>query len=299
MNINNLRNLFLSPVEDGLTTRPSGEYVVEKYHYIRNYMQMFTTAMRNKKWRGLRFIDLFSGPGKCKIDKTGEILLGSPLIAITLNHPFDEYMFVDLDGDNIRALEQRCSSAQLTSSLQFYIGDGNKKIDQIESRIEQLDKMYIPGTWPFLNLAFLDPEGYEELSWETVSKLASLRKMDLIIHYPQSGLNRNLMQEFLKVNDTAIDRFFGDRLWRNVFEKEINRGKAPGRTHRALIDYYKEKLKKLGYVDIHMTPEPAITRGHTNVILYRLIFASKHSLGSHFWKEVNKKDVYGQKSLFD
>jgi hypothetical protein len=34
-----------------------------------------------------------------------------------------------------------------------------------------------------------------------------------------------------------------------------------------------------------------------NVELYRLIFASKHSLGAHFWRKIQKVDHKGQREL--
>jgi len=43
--------------------------------------------------------------------------------------------------------------------------------------------------------------------------------------------------------------------------------------------------------------EPLIRNTERNAPLYRLIFASKHSLGNKIWNEVTKKNYYGQQNL--
>jgi three-Cys-motif partner protein len=67
---------------DGLPIRDSGIWAKEKLHYLEDYLNIFFFGMR-KKWPGkLYYIDLFSGPGLCRIRETGEELDGSPLIAL-------------------------------------------------------------------------------------------------------------------------------------------------------------------------------------------------------------------------
>jgi three-Cys-motif partner protein len=123
---------------------------------------------------------------------------------------------------------------------------------------------------------------------------------DLIIHYSQSGLTRNLDRYFDIGENTVIDRFFGDRDWRNVYKDALLRRETIG-IHRMLIDYYKAKLGKLGYVVINdqqqTVREPLIRNSETNAPLYRLVFASKHPLGNKIWNEVTKKNFYGQQNL--
>ncbi len=48
-------------------------------------------------------------------------------------------------------------------------------------------------------------------------------------------------------NETVLDRFFGDRDWRNVYNKNKD---SPKGYHRPLINYYKTKLKKLKYIEV-------------------------------------------------
>ncbi|MBN1316885.1 MAG: hypothetical protein JXA42_15505 [Anaerolineales bacterium] len=119
-------------------------------------------------------------------------------------------------------------------------------------------------------------------------------------YYSQNGLTRNLEQCF-QLDDTVIDRFFGDGDWRTIFQAWRFKSNRFG-MHRELIDYYKAKLQALGYVEVlrddETGAEPLIRNSKRQAPLYRLLFASKHPLGHDFWRSVTRTDVYGQKRLF-
>jgi three-Cys-motif partner protein len=182
--------------------------------------------------------------------------------------------------------------------IQYFVGDGNSIAQEISNQIIDIDRQYIPGRWHSLNLAFLDPDGLE-LEWKTVATLAQINRMDLIIHYSQNGLTRNLEQCYKSDEETIIDRFFGDRTWRKVYQDSK---KSQAGVHRLLIDHYKAKLQALGYVEVlrddETGDEPLIRNAKKNAPLYRLLFASKHPLGHNFWKSVTRRDVHGQQRLF-
>jgi three-Cys-motif partner protein len=290
---------YLKDEDDGLPTRVTGSWAQEKLFYISRYINIFTTSMKNSQWRSLRFVDLFAGPGKCNIKGTNTTFLGSPLLAITAKHPFTHYIFVDMNPDHIRALQTRCSLVT-EPDIQYFTGDSNKTIDIITREITADDRRYLPGHWPSLNLAVLDPEGLE-LQWQTVEKLAQIGKMDLIIHYSQFGLTRNFSNFVENPQDTLIDLFFGDRQWRQIYKEQSARNASMGTIHRSLIDYYKTKLTKLGYQEIKQSNdlwgEPLITTPTTKAPMYRLLFASKNQLGHKFWKEVTKTTSYGTRRL--
>jgi three-Cys-motif partner protein len=151
-----------------------------------------------------------------------------------------------------------------------------------------------------LNLAFLDPFGLE-LEWSTVAKLGSLPRCDLLIHYSQQGFSRYIKKAFQTENETKVDSFFGSNEWRDIYAKWCQEPRKRGLT-RDLIDFYKKRLKTLGYQEVkqpdEMLTEPLIRNKERNSPLYRLIFASKHPLGEKFWKAIIGHDLYGQKQMF-
>ena len=289
----NRSDLYLTDAEDGLLMRESGAWVAEKLDYLRRYLDTFTTAMREKPWRGLNFIDLFSGPGKCKIRKTQQILLGSPLLALTLQHSFTRYFFVDKDPAAIAALKTRCDSSDRATRITYFTGDSNQVVTNIVDEIDAMEDRSIEGKWTSLNLAFLDPEGFE-LTWSTVALLGSMNRMDLIIYYPQMGINRDMPKDFDKSSPSKIDAYFGGMEWRDIYKKNHKKEFL----HRELIDLYKERLKSLEYVEVEESGnKPLMRNTRRKAPLYRLIFASKHPLGEKFWSKITKRDVYGQEKL--
>ncbi|MEJ5224761.1 MAG: three-Cys-motif partner protein TcmP [Anaerolineales bacterium] len=288
----------LLPEADGLPARPSGAWAKDKLFYLKKYIHTFETSMRHRPWRRRIFIDLFSGPGKCIVEGTNEYFLGSPLLALTTEHPFTDYFFVDTDQRNVEALKTRSSSTNLPENrVRCWVGDANQKVRAIVKEIKEIDSQFIKDMWPSLNLAFLDPEGLE-LDWSTVAELAQVNRMDLIIHYSQQGIKRMADRALASEKELIIDRFFGGREWRQIYA--ANKDDATG-IHRPLIDYYKTKLRALGYVEIKDNEEvwaEPLMKNSKNAPLYRLLFASKHPLGVKFWKDVTRVGANGQISLW-
>lgn len=289
---------YLLPENDNLPVRPSGLWAKDKLFYLQKYVATFETSMRNRPWRNRIYIDLFSGPGKCIVDGTNDYFLGSPLLALTTEHPFTDYFFVDMDTENVTALDKRVAGTGLSQEkIRCWTGDANKRVVDIVKEIQKIDSQYIPNVWPSLNLAFLDPEGLE-LEWNTVSELGKVNRMDLIIHYSQQGIKRMADRAIESSKETIVDKFFGDTEWRKIYKASKN--DAAG-IHRYLIDYYKSKLKSLGYVEVkddeEIWTEP-LMKNSKNAPLYRLLFASKHPLGVKFWKDVTKIGRDGQMSLW-
>jgi three-Cys-motif partner protein len=246
-----------------------------------------------ERWKVRNYVDLLAGPGKNRVEGSTEISLGSPLLALTTTYPFTGYFFTDSERKNTDALLQRVSVSPYRDRVKIQQGDCNALVDSIVSEIKTNDASS-------LNLAFLDPEGLE-LNWATVAKLSSVRRMDLIINYPEGGLNRYLKQAYQSESHTAVDDLFGERSWREVYRDW--QSKTPNVSiHRLLVQHYKRKLQALGYQEVIQGEElenaPLIRNVQRNAPLYRLLFASKHPLGHDFWKKITRRDVYGQGRLF-
>ncbi len=282
------QNKLLNPVDDGLLLRPSGSWAIEKLDYLRRYIDVFETSMR-LKWEKRAYIDLFAGPGKCVDRNTGEIFLGSPLVALTTRYPFTDYWFVDNKQSNIDALSARYKASPYSDRVVCCRGDSNEIVQDIVKSLRGVAS---------LNLAFLDQEGLE-LKWSTVATLAEINKMDLIIHYPQMGINRLMPLIYDSSSSNDIDEYFGSQSWRNIYERY--RRHEESFLHRQLMDHYKKKLTALGYQetlrDDEVGHEPLMST-ELQAPLYRLLFASKHELGVEFWKKITSREPKGQRRLF-
>jgi len=255
-------NNYLLPEDDGLQMRPCGAWTAIKLDYLARYINIFEKAMRGK-WQLRNYIDLLAGPGKNRVKDTKKVFFGSPLVALTTTHPFTGYYFIEKDPNNKAALEKRCMSSPLYESLDIKEGDCNKLIDEV---VLELRKTEIIS----LNMAFLDPQGME-LEWNTVAKMASVKRMDLIIYYPLYGLTRNMPKLCESDGVTSIDNFFGGFEWRRIYLS--NRHKPT--LHRHLIDLYKSNLSALNYTEVfsgdeNLGDEPLIRNQIKNSRLYHL-----------------------------
>lgn len=156
---------------DGLVIRDSGSYAKEKLHYLEDYLGVFSRGMKNR-WQGkLYYVDLFAGPGSCRIRETNEECDGSPLIALKFD--FAKYFFFEVDTECRVALEARIDArfAEKRSRISITPGDCNQQIGTVD-----------PPPYS-LGLAFVDPTGLSPIRFETIRKLATDRKIDLIINF--------------------------------------------------------------------------------------------------------------------
>lgn len=256
---------------DGLIVRPSGPWIERKYFYLTRYADIFTRGM-GKKWSrgGLTYIDLFAGPGRCLIESSGQVKDGSPLIA--LNYEFSKYIFVESDQDNLAALRQRCKKSPKFSRIEFIPGDCNAVVQKINPT--------------GLSLAFIDPTGLD-ISFDTLSRLTQGRQVDLLLNV-QFGmdLRRNFKRYLKEGGASKLAHFLGGG-W------EGSKMDSP----RDALQLFKHRLlEKLGYKTVEFK-DVGVRNYKRNVLMYFLVFASKHLRGIDFWKKITTKDETGQMEL--
>jgi len=270
--------------KDGLPIRCVGQWAKEKYFYLQRYFEIFTTAMKNR-WRGeLYYIDLFAGCGKCRVRETGEEIDGSALLALSIRYPFKKYFMVDLDKNAISALTKRIKNTPYNDKVTLIQGDCNEKIDEILAEIPEKS----------LSVAVIDPTGLH-IKFDTIQKLTANRRIDLVITFPEGmDIKRNL-STYIKQSHSILDDYIGDEEWRKLFPKDINK-LTNLRIEKSLINYYRKKLSKIGYIDVR-SGEILIRSSQKNLPLYYLLFASKHSLGHTFWQKISSISSTGQMKL--
>lgn len=239
------------------------------------------------------YIDLFAGPGQDKVRETGQIIDGSPLIALKGGPPeFTELFFVDADPKNVASLEAHRDDYP-NRSVHICSGDANVQVDYVLSQL--------PTRFPVL--AFLDPRG-AELRWETVAKLArhkeaTFPKIELFILYAYNhGLVRFMPHDPNKmVYQDMLDRVMPDPMgWRRVYAQRVGQQAGPNEIRRAMLDEYVRGLKSLGYK--YVPPPRLITRPDVRP-LYFMVFASDHAAGGKImeWCLKNVRDCRLQKSF--
>jgi three-Cys-motif partner protein len=277
---------------DGLPALLIKRHTLEKLNAIQRYIYQFATAMkptgRTRGFRGFEernYIDLFSGPGVCVIKRGNQEVLGSPLLALSTRYLLSSYYFADINPDYISALRQRADDLEGSASLskRYFVGDSNQQVHQI---LQHIDKKLS------VNLALIDGFGVE-CHWSTIEALASCRRMDLIILFPQGmSINRNLHQ-WAESDSGALDAFFGTDEWRQIYQDAAGQAR---KCIRPFLDLYQRNLRKLRYAQTGQVTE-LLVRGQRGQKLYYLIFASRDPLGERFGKQATEKSVAGQLRL--
>ena len=264
------------PKPDGLLTPEVGDWSRDKHHFLRRYLDAFTTAMKNKGWSGLHYIDLFAGAGVEQLKLSKELQWGSPMLAAQTRFPFTRLHLCEIDKEKHDALAQRIARLALSSDPQVLLGDANDKVHEIIATIP-------PGA---LSLAFLDPYGLH-LDFGTVRAL-SAKRTDLIVFFPDYlDVLRNL-STYKATPDSNMDRFMGDGVdWLAVLRETPQDRRA-----ETLRELYVRQIEKLGYK--HFEYERIRAHGHP---LYLLIFCSKHPLGAKIWRGISSTKPGGQKTI--
>lgn len=260
--------------EDGLPVRCVGDWSNSKHHYVGRYISIFRSGMK-KKFGELNYIDLFAGPGKCRIRGTREVRSGTPLIAA--EHGFSNYFFADM---NPRALDSLQRRFPVKEKATFYADDCNNCAADIHGKIARNS----------LSLLVADQTNVQ-LKFSTVRAVADQRRVDLIIYFPTMYFNRTIpvVKDEEKIQN--INDFFGD-------DGEGFRMLKRGARNAEMVTYYKERLKTLGYFfDGKVDKMIPILNEEKNREMYQLLFASGHPLGYKFWQKITAIDPHGQRSF--
>jgi len=269
---------------DGLPSRCVGSWSRDKLFYLSRYCSIFTTGMKNK-WRNRVFVDLFCGPGRCRVRPHGDFEDGSPLIA--LREAFTHYFFVDISSRCTDALEKRKSGMGSLPGKEVKIirADANECIDALVRQIEALGHETI-------GFAFVDPPGIQ-VDFVTLQKLSKGTRMDLLVNFPLGmNIKRQLPYQLQKDPgcEAEFDRYFGTTQWRDLCEKDQGGARQKG---LRLLHLYETQLGSLGHV--YVGDKQAVK--NRGVSLYILVFASKNPRGSEFWENITRVDPSGKRRL--
>ena len=274
-------NPIIQVENDSLFIDEVGNWAESKYKILGLYCNIFTAAMK-KKWSNMTYIDLFSGCGYSKLKDSNKIILGSPLITLSLPNKFTNYIFCEEIEEKYSALNKRCEKI-ISEGVDIKIlnGDCNKILDKIES--------FIPNS--NLSFCFVDPYNIE-IDFQTISKLGEYKTDFLILLAIGMDAKRNFSY-YLKENNNRIEKLLNNKHWREKFS--LNYNKTNSDFTRFIADEFNLRMKEIGYKE----PEKfqSIRSTLKNLPLYHLAFYSKHPLGNKFWVQV-KKYYDEQQTLF-
>ena len=271
------RDYFVPVQDDGLVTNPIGSWAEDKYRYVGMYAEMFATGMKNK-WPRRLYLDLFSGPGYSRLRDTGRVVLGSPMIALSLPDPFDEYVFSDESPEALDALRTRVARLDRQLPVTYIPGDANVAVARI---VKVVSATLSKST---LSFCFLDPYKLN-IHFQTVQRIAEGRAVDfLILLALYIDANRNI-QWYVGDDNPTIDLFLGDRTWRPRWKTAERAGDS---IVKFLANEYSARMGQIGYLTMTLEDMVKVRTHDKRLPLYYLAFFSKHAKGLEFWRAVRK-----------
>ena len=166
---------FLRGLEDDrLYTPDIKPHSLEKIRLHNYYLSLFTTSMKDR-WPQRVYLGLYSGPGRARIEGTGEVVETTALSAFRVRYPFTKYIFVDSDPRCIEALRGRIEALPGQHDVTLLERDVADATREIIRAMPQYDR----GKG-LLSFCFIDPFS-AALDFDVIRALGSRYKMDFLI----------------------------------------------------------------------------------------------------------------------
>lgn len=229
-----------------------GEWTQTKLDILKNYLDAYTTALKNQSFR-LLYVDAFAGSGEIELrtddpdrNDLREFIDGSAKIALKIkNKPFDQLIFIENDAQNCAKLKT-LKSENPDRNIRIKDGNANHVLQNL-----QINWQASRG------VLFLDPFG-AQVDWATLEVIAGYKALDIWILFPTSAIAR-MLPESKNPNDISeqwaptLTRVYGNESWRQLYAENSVRDlfsdssnksrRAPG--VEGLIKIYKKQLKVL------------------------------------------------------
>ena len=273
--------------DDGLMTPEVGGWAETKYRLLALYDELFSTGMKNK-WDQRVYVDLYAGGGYSRIQGTSRFLKGSPIIALTVNHPFDKYIFCEGREDLLDALEARVQRIAPQANVAYIPGSCDAEIEKICKEIPKGS-----STNKVLSLCLVDPFDFG-LKFETLRRLSAVF-MDFVVLLA-IGMDANRNYEHYVVGDsTKIDEALGNTEWRERW-RAVGIRRSDFRPF--LADQFCRSMESLGYLKKPLHRMKLVRSVEKNLPLYYLALFSRSETAFKFWDDVLKYST-DQKNLWD
>jgi three-Cys-motif partner protein len=258
-----------------------------KLDIVRDYARAYSKVLSNEvRIRKYLYIDAFAGAGVHISRQTGGYVPGSPLNALNVEPAFDEYHFIDLDGDKAEHLRNLAPAAP---NVFVYNGDCNSILrDEVFPRARYEDYHRA--------LCLLDPYALN-LDWQVVQTAGRMKSVEVFLNFMVMDMNMNVLwknPDNVQPSQLArMDAFWGDRSWRNVLYQKPQ-GLLPGFddmeekvSNDVVAAAYRERLKKVA--GFRFVPDPMPMRNSQGAVVYYLFFASFNETGGHIVSDIFQK----------
>jgi three-Cys-motif partner protein len=253
-----------------------------KLAIIKEYAAAYSKILANQRRLKWLYIDAFAGPGVHLSKTTGEIVEGSPLIALKTTPPFSEYHFID--ADEARAVQLR-EIAGPRPDVHIYSEDCNQVLlRDVFPKAKYTDFRRV--------LCLLDPYNIN-LKWEVIETAGRMGSIELFLNFMIMDINRNALR---RDRDSAIQSkidqlttLWGDESWEGAaFSSEGKLFVDPEKVSNEQFELaWRERLKKKAGFKFVSKPMPMKTK--TNSVIYYLYFAAQKPVAASIVEDIFNK----------
>lgn len=265
--------------DDGLSADEVGVWTKEKHRYLCRYLD--TSRATRKKYlgagkAGAAYFDLFCGSGRSRIRETGEWVDGSAVAAWKISReggaPFSALYVSDINKESLDACTARLRQLD---ALVVPIHAG--AVDAVQKMISSVNRHG-------LHFAFVDPYNLGSLDFKIIHTLATLKRIDMLIHVSVMDLQRNLL-DYLGAEESAFNTFAPG--WRD----QVDTSGAQAIVRQRIIEYWRDQIANLG---VWPSTDQRLITGERNQPLYHLLLAARHDLAHKFWSTAANPEGQGQ-----
>lgn len=276
-----------------------GDWTSDKLERVRKYLCAYTMIFK-KNSRAAYFttiyVDAFAGTGE-RVESAGRrpkvadvldqeelaeadaLQKGSARIALEVDPPFDQFLFIERSAMRVKELERlRSEFLDRADVIQIEQGDANEVLQQWCRNSDWQRRRAV---------VFLDPYGMQ-VDWATIEAIAATQAIDLWILFPLGmAVNRLLTKNEpppLRWAD-ALTRFFGNDEWRREFypKRKENTLFGEEETERKEANFErigKFFLKRLKAVFAQVATNPLFMNNSKGVPIFLLCFAAGNPKGA-------------------
>jgi three-Cys-motif partner protein len=273
-----------------------GPWAREKLAGLRAYLSAYMTILSKHAPLRTVYVDAFAAAGRAVVRKKdhddptihlelGEeardeesrrVIDGSPRVALEIDPPFEQYVFIETDERRLAELEDLKKQHGQNRKIAVRPGDCNTYLTT-----KLLTALAGDPLWR--GVVFLDPFGMQ-VPWSTIQQLADTKQVEVFINFPVGMAIQRLLPRNAHFTDrqrAKLDDYFGDSAWYDevyvseagLFETGIQKRADAG---KRLLNWYRERLKSAFG---HVSTARLITNskgGH----LYYLVFAGPNATGA-------------------
>jgi three-Cys-motif partner protein len=208
-----------------------------------------------------------------------QFMKGSVQVALDIEPPFHQYLFIEKDTAYAQELEGlRQSHSALAGRIVVRRGDANRILVEWAELSNWRSQRAV---------VFLDPYGMQ-VEWSTLSTLAATKGVDLWLLFPLGqGVNRLLTREAVPTGGWAnrLTAMFGTDEWQSAFYRLSDQPSLfddqphyeKSASFESIAQFF---LKRLETVFERVAPNPLVLRNSRNNPIFLLCFAAANPKGA-------------------